>query len=77
MNEDDTFRMLKSLTEDEAISMYTDVYLEMYQELNADPTIDVGIPLSVIAERLDPILKPYGWSFDKVLSAIIGKSDFT
>jgi hypothetical protein len=68
MSEEATFKMLKGLTEEEALSIHFQVCMEMYQEIQADPTkIDAGIPVGLIRDRLDPLLKPYGWSYDKLL----------
>jgi hypothetical protein len=61
--EDDTFRMLKSITEDEAFEIYNDEYIKLASELGHP--VD-GLPIALLRARLDPILSPYGWSHDKL-----------
>lgn len=78
MDEEDTYKMLRGLTEEEAIEMHTTVWTEMYNELELDPNrVDAGIPIGVVRERLDPLLKPYGWSYDRLLRLLIGNNDFS
>jgi hypothetical protein len=61
--EDDTFKMLKSITEKEAIEIYNNEYIKIATEMGHP--ID-GLPVSLLRARIDPILKPYGWSHDKL-----------
>ena len=60
MDEDDTFKRLKSLPLSEAKKIYNDV-IKKY-----------GMPISVtdveeIRKILDPLLKPYDWSYARIL----------
>lgn len=78
MNEEDTYKKLKGLTEEEALELHSNVYEQIYNELKLDPTkVDAGIPIGLIRERLNPLLEPYGWTFDKLLSIMIGNRDFS
>jgi hypothetical protein len=63
--EDDTFKMLKSITEDEAFEIYNNEYIKIATEYNHPIN---GLPISLLRARLDPILKPYGWSHDKLFN---------
>lgn len=70
--EDDTFRMLKSLTEEEAMELFYKVYNEFLIDLGNPGT---GVSLSLIAPLIDLKLKPYGWSFNKLFS--VGEGNFS
>lgn len=63
MDEEDTYNRLKGLTEVQADHMFQQVWIELNEEMG-HPT--GGLPMAVIKERLDPLLKPYGWSYDKL-----------
>lgn len=64
--EDDTFKRLKSITRDEAELIYCHVYMDLAEQANRADGTSTGIPISMIRDRLDPELLPYGWSFDKL-----------
>ena len=63
LSEDDTFRMLKSITAEEANEIYNNEYIKLATELGHP---EAGLPVALLRARLDPILKPYGWSHDKL-----------
>ena len=67
MNEDDTFRKLKSLTEAEVEVLYQKIWIQLSIELESQGVdISGGIPASIIRERCDDEFKPYGWTYDRL-----------
>lgn len=66
-SEDDTFNKLKSITRDEAMAIHDKVMYQIQHEYMTNGQDAKGFPISLVRERVDPLLKPYGWSFDKLL----------
>jgi len=66
--EDDTFNMLKSLTEDEAIAKFAAVYIQVTEQLGRPVG---GVPVPYIKAAADLELKPYGWSYDRIFGNVI------
>ena len=67
MNEDDTIRMLKSIPRDEAEAIYEQVYREISLQQGMDGNETPGsVPIAELKRRADPLLAPYGWSFDRL-----------
>lgn len=73
MTEDDTFRRLKSLTVEESLQLFHEVYKEAAQSMEAEG-IDTssGIPIFLIRHEVDAKLKPYGLDFSTVFPYISG-----
>jgi hypothetical protein len=71
--EDDTFKRLKSLTIEEALQIFHNVYHEALSSMEADG-IDVtaGIPIFLIRHEIDERLKPYGLSWEVVYPHVAG-----
>lgn len=66
MNEEDTFKKLKGLTELEMDQIRERVYIELVYELEAAGVLNPGaVPISLMRERLDAIFKPYGLNSDR------------
>lgn len=67
MDEEDTFRMLKSITAEEAEVIFQKVWVETSAEMQAaGEDTSGGIPVVKLRSRVDAALKPYGWSHDKL-----------
>lgn len=67
MNEDDTFKKLKSATPEEIEVIYQRVWTDCCIELESyGADISGGIPIPMIRERCDKAFKPYGWSYSKL-----------
>jgi len=66
--EDDTYKMVKGLTQDEALSIFFDVYIQFTEQMGK--TIG-DVPLNVVKPLVNVELKPYGWSYDKLFGIIL------
>lgn len=62
--DDDTFKMLKSITEEEARKIFCDVYMELTDNYKNHLN---GLPYPMLAIHVDERLRPYGWSMDKLI----------
>ena len=73
MNEDDTFKKLKSLTMEEALTLFHEVYKEAAKSMEAEGIdTSAGIPIFLIRHEVDARLKPYGLDFSTVFPYIGG-----
>ena len=61
-SEQETFDVLKGLTREEAERLFQTAYSELNNNSNG------LVPISDLKLKLDPILKPYGWSFEKIFN---------
>jgi len=64
MSEEDTYKRLRGLTYDEAFDIYkriTDFY-----RLDNTP-----LPWDIVRVEIDKELRPYGWTYDRMLETII------
>ena len=61
-SEEDTFKKLKGLTHTEALDIHSDIYDKLVDEVGASN----GIPISLLRERCDHVLIPYGWTYDRL-----------
>lgn len=59
MSEDDVYNRLKGLSVDEVRI----IVRKAFDEINAETGI--GVTHVTIRNRVDPLLKPYGWSYDR------------
>lgn len=67
MNEDNTYKRLKGLTKEEALDIFEDVFREVVTELTEmGASVTGGIPYSLLSERTNERLKPYGWSHERL-----------
>ena len=76
MNEDDTFKRLKGLTRDEAEEIFKQVLASLTDEMDAQNQYSsAGVSIAKIRECADPLLKPYGWSCEKLFP--LSSTDFS
>lgn len=68
MTEDDTFKRLKSLTYEEVDAIYNQVMQELLGQHGH------AVFIGEIRKKLDPILAPYGWSYQKYLECSPGET---
>ena len=66
--EEDTYKKLKGLTQNEAITIFAEVYVRISEQLGLGGG---DLPIHVIRAEVDAELKPYGWSYDKIFEGII------
>ena len=66
--EEDTYKRLKGLTQDEAITIFGSIYVRISEELGR---AGGDLPVHLIRVAVDAELKPYGWSYDKIFEGII------
>ena len=69
MNEENTFKALKGLTQAEAEEMFKSIYAKIAEE-EGQSTITGPQPISIpkLKERVDKEMAPYGWSFKKIMN---------
>lgn len=67
MDEEFTFKRLQGLTREEAEAIFEDVFREVVTELTEiGASVTGGIPYSLLSERTNERLKPYGWSHERL-----------
>lgn len=67
MNEHDTFIKLKSLTKEEAERLSEQVYTDLCIDLECEGVSPLnGVPFNMMKDRVDMVLKPYGWTYDRL-----------
>lgn len=59
MTEDDTFKRLRGLTQQEASDMYDKVYEEAMQS-------EGTVTIKDVKDYVDRALRPYGWSVERL-----------
>jgi hypothetical protein len=61
--------MLKSITREQAEEIYEQVYREISLKQGADGNENPGaVPIQELRVKVDPLLAPYGWSFDTLFN---------
>jgi len=68
MTEEDTFKRLKGISEEEIEELRVGIYCEISIETGSG-----AVKHSAIRERLDPILKHFGTDYDSYQISIYGK----
>ena len=63
-SEEDTFKRLQGLTAEEAMLIHESVYYSIVDELGGSNSV----PISLLRERSDYALKPFGWTYDKLFN---------
>ncbi len=61
-SEDAVYKVLKGISKEEAEAIYESIYYNLVDELGAVN----GVPISLLRERADFKLRPYGWTYDKL-----------
>jgi hypothetical protein len=62
-SEDDTYNMLKGLTDDEVDAILTKAWIDISAE--TDPLGQYGVSIQMLRDKVDPLLVPFGRSYDE------------
>jgi hypothetical protein len=66
--EEDTYKKLKGLTQDEAIAIFASAYVKLAEELGK---AGGDLPIYLVRNVVDAELNPYGWSYDRIFEGIL------
>jgi hypothetical protein len=67
MDEEATYNKLKSITKGEAEILCEQAYTDLCIDLELEGKhIKDGVPFHTLRDRADAILKPYGWTYDRI-----------
>lgn len=70
-SEDDTYNMLKGLTDDEVDAILTKAWIDISTEI--DPTGQYGVSIQMLRDRTDPLLAPFGRSYDEFFNKLTSR----
>lgn len=76
--EDDTYKRLKSITKEEAEALCDQVYTDLCIDLELEGyDTKNGVPFQRLSDRADVILKPYGWTYDRLYPSFNDAGNFS